>query len=678
MKPDEIKKALGGLLKEAKEKKALEEETRKAKNEEDRRAIFDSVGKDIGEIIGPYIEAMREQGQMTTDTFGKELKRIISESIKIDAPSVDTAGIESVIASAFANLNLPTPQVSVTVAKIEVPKIDMPESMKVFGGVSLPDVTRKSPLPVMLIDQAGKPLIFPSPSVGGGATGGRGDFYTIKDIQTSSGASLIDQSEGGALKVTGNFSITSSATSTIAQLYNSDGAIDGSNPLQIAGTLSTTPGATFYASDAVGSMNVVQVGGVTVPTTNNENNAGYLKVAHANDFVLSVNVVAGTSAAGTEYVDGGTSTGPQGGVLMLQDSSNSTFAARGGSGAADSRTIRVVQATDVGVSVSMSPTNAFGSDGLTVDVLRTGLGLYNGATFDRARNTAGEGNALRVQMANDAVASVYITGASGTTAAALVDSSGVAYSGSNPLPTTGSATLSAAVGEGDAASALRVVHAGNAVASINILQINGNTPATGLSDTNAGVLRTVLMADVVSSTNLATALDHTIDSISAKQVSGFTDSVFVTGFMDSTVVAQARTTNPTSVADGADVRPTADKLGRQLSRPVQVRELIATAYVALSNGTETTLLAAGGAGVFHDLIMVTATNNSTAATQLDIRAVTGGNILHTMYLPAQSGPVGFAPSVPWPQDATNNNWTIDMPDQTGTTVYVSGLFSKET
>ena len=39
----------------------------------------------------------------------------------------------------------------------------------------------------------------------------------------------------------------------------------------------------------------------------------------------------------------------------------------------------------------------------------------------------------------------------------------------------------------------------------------------------------------------------------------------------------ARTTNPTAVADGADVSASFDKVGRQLVWPFQVRDLIATA-----------------------------------------------------------------------------------------------------
>ena len=63
-----------------------------------------------------------------------------------------------------------------------------------------------------------------------------------------------------------------------------------------------------------------------------------------------------------------------------------------------------------------------------------------------------------------------------------------------------------------------------------------------------------------------------------------------------------------------------DDLGRQLTRPFQVRDLIATAYATLTNGTETTLLTAD-AGNYLDLIFVTGSNNSDAAVSVNLRAV---------------------------------------------------------
>ena len=159
------------------------------------------------------------------------------------------------------------------------------------------------------------------------------------------------------------------------------------------------------------------------------------------------------------------------------------------------------------------------------------------------------------------------------------------------------------------------------------------------------------------------------------QFSGSIDSVFVTGYADSIVVFQARTTNPTAVSDGADVRPKTDDLGRIITRPIQVRDLIQTAYATLANGTETTLLA-GAASTFHDLIYCMFANSSDAAVFVDIRAGTSNGVMATVHVPASSMS-GFSPKVPIPQDVLANTWTVDMPDITGTTVYVSALFSKE-
>jgi hypothetical protein len=125
------------------------------------------------------------------------------------------------------------------------------------------------------------------------------------------------------------------------------------------------------------------------------------------------------------------------------------------------------------------------------------------------------------------------------------------------------------------------------------------------------------------------------------------------------------------------VKPTFDDLGRQTFRPVQVRDLIVTAYVSLTNGTETTLLAAS-VGSFHDLIYILGANNSDAAVTVDIRPVTAGNVVMSIQIPA-NGTAGVATPVPYPQSAsdTGNNWTADMGDITGTTVYLSALFTRE-
>lgn len=230
---------------------------------------------------------------------------------------------------------------------------------------------------------------------------------------------------------------------------------------------------------------------------------------------------------------------------------------------------------------------------------------------------------------------------------------------------------------------------------------------SGLNETNAGVLRVVQMTDSVSSVNVVTFPAVVVSSITATTTTRLDSAdgaysaanpfpvTLISGALTSSVVVGdtlhdavdigaapvkvggvAVTTNPTAVSDGDRVNFRADDLGRQLIRNVQVRDLISTAYVTLTSGTETTLLAAGGAGVFLDCISVLCANQSTAAVNIDFRSVTGGNVEFTIEVPA-GGPGGITHPVPWPQGNANNNWTVDMPDITGTTVNIAGLFSKE-
>lgn len=216
---------------------------------------------------------------------------------------------------------------------------------------------------------------------------------------------------------------------------------------------------------------------------------------------------------------------------------------------------------------------------------------------------------------------------------------------------------------------------------------------------------------VISATDLDIRdLINASDSISAYQVSGANWSVYATGFgasvgasllngdgnaydardrnwtITETVVVSgaldtikasgiARQTNPTAVSDGDNQRISTDDLGRILTRPMQVRDLTLTAYASLTNGTETTLKAAI-AGSYLDLIYIMGANNSDAAVTVDIRAITAGNVMMTLQVPA-NGTAGIACPVPLPQDETGNNWTVDLPDITGTTVFLTALFSRE-
>lgn len=255
-------------------------------------------------------------------------------------------------------------------------------------------------------------------------------------------------------------------------------------------------------------------------------------------------------------------------------------------------------------------------------------------------------NAIEAKQVSGFVDSVYVTGAAASTYAELLNPDGRVKV---ELP-TGSSGLTDAE--------LRA-------AALEVMQVSGarwSTEATQSGTWNIGTV---------------TTLTGVTNAIESKQVSGFTDSVFITGQADSMMTYQARTTNPTAVSDGADVRPKADDLGRALITPVQVRDLRVTAYATLNTNSETTLLA-GASSTFHDLVWIKFANTSSGAVTIDIRETTGGTIIDTYEVPANATQ-GVASPIPIPQANVGGSWTVDYNDSdiSNTTVYVSGLFEKE-
>jgi hypothetical protein len=76
---------------------------------------------------------------------------------------------------------------------------------------------------------------------------------------------------------------------------------------------------------------------------------------------------------------------------------------------------------------------------------------------------------------------------------------------------------------------------------------------------------------------------------------------------------ETRTTNRTATADAQSSRPITDKLGRQIVKHGQVRELTAIATVACGAVATTQLIAAGAAGIFNDITFLMISVASVAA-----------------------------------------------------------------
>lgn len=547
------------------------------------KKLTDTYGAEISKQIGPLFEA---HSKTITDALGKAI-----QAPTVNIPETKFPDQQAPVVNVPAPIvNIPAPIVNVPAPVINIPENKYPEPLPFPTSFKLDGIDKMRPMPVMMVDDKGKPAQF---HFGGGATGGKSDFFTILGIQNTIGVVTINP-DGSP-----TYTSASGSSGGSTQSIDSSGLpYSQANPLPVVFGSSGTS-----ASMIVDSTGVAYSGSNPLPTTAS----------------VSITLPSGPG-------DGATAT-------------------------------RFIQAGD-----SVSSTNIL---------------QFNGNTPATGLNET-TGGVLRTVLMTDSVSSVNvvssvaltITSVTNTIATALVDSSGVQYSGSNPFIVDSNDAL----GQGDTATAIRIVHAGDSATSVNVVS---SAALTVTSITNS------VAASLVDSSNVQYSGSNPLP---ITLVSGALTSTVVVG--DSAartadnagnpvkVGGIARTTNPTAYADGDRSNLGTDKLGRTLTRPLQVRDLVKTAYATLSTGTETTLLA-GVAGAFLDPILITATNTSSAAVQVDLRAVTAGNIVMTWMIPATTGPIGLTLPVGWPQDATGNNWTVDMGDFTNTTLYFSALFTQE-
>lgn len=324
------------------------------------------------------------------------------------------------------------------------------------------------------------------------------------------------------------------------------------------------------------------------------NNIASVRDLTSSIAAIDVSIVDGSGGqltsfgGGTQYTEGDIDTSFTGTVMMHEGNDD------------DAKAISSTAPLPVAIGDGIAQANIVGEGYGSMDT-KLGLAVLG-------QDAANNGHLLKTDTDGQLIVSNIVS----STQAALIDSSGVQYSGSNPLPI-----------------------------------------------------------------DLATKIDPVNDSITTYAAGGSNASVFVTGSFDSMMTYKAMTTNPTSVADGADVRPKTDDIGRALSRPVQVRDLMATAYVTETEIEEVTLLS-GAASTYHDLVYVFGANESDAAISLDLRATKGGNVLMSISLPA-NGTAGVAPTVPVPASDVGASWTVKnkASDNSNTTYSVTGLFSKE-
>lgn len=580
--------------------------------EKQNKAFLSAIGPAIVESLSGAFKGLSEriEGVVRSSMSNVKVEPQITINPEVRVPDIFVPEIR------LPAINVPEAKVTVTVPDIKVPDIVMPEEMQVRGWLNIIGWDKgllTNPLPVQLRDSTGKPVtMFDNlTQIIGGGSSGKADYFTVKGIQNTVGVVTINP-DGSPVYSSSSAGAGSSAVS----LVNADGTYYNSdNPLPVSATVSA--GATFFASDAVLSVNVISPVGQgdaasavrVVIAGNSDASVSVISVSDIFSTTTTSTVVNPDNRVRVELPAGATGltdTELRAAHLDVDQVSGSAWSV-----AVNSGTITAV--TSITNSVAVVNLDRDGNPAAAWQVYPTATGLNET-----------NANVLRVVQMTDSLSSV------------------------NTVQWGGSA-VATGLNE-NTAGVVKTYQVTSAINSINLVTINGSTPATGLNETTAGVLRTVMMTDSITSVNV------------------------VSGALSSSAAVLTRQSNPTAVA--ADYVPIgADDLGRQITRPIQVRDLIKTAYVSVTNGTETTLLA-GVAGSFLDCIMLTGSNNSDAAVSVDIRNVTAGNIVHTLRIPANAT-AGWAPAVPWPQDATGNNWTVDGPDETGRTLTFSALFSQE-
>ena len=117
-----------------------------------------------------------------------------------------------------------------------------------------------------------------------------------------------------------------------------------------------------------------------------------------------------------------------------------------------------------------------------------------------------------------------------------------------------------------------------------------------------------------------------------------------------------------------------DLSGRMLVAQQAPRELVVDGTATITGTSETTLIAAGAAGIFHDLSQLTLSNSGDVDVTVSVRRATAGAVVFKVFVRAKGGAVMNFP-IPIPQAAAANNWTLQASGST-TSLEAFGLAFK--
>jgi len=218
----------------------------------------------------------------------------------------------------------------------------------------------------------------------------------------------------------------------------------------------------------------------------------------------------------------------------------------------------------------------------------------------------------------------------------------------------GTASVTVIAGQGSAAAPF-----GGSVTISGTPTVDTELPAAAVL-ADAAANPTAPAVDSRSSVFNGTTWDRLRGTPSGAQVQGPVAHDAVVAGNPLPLGAQARTTFLAAVASGDLVSLIADKLGRLLVSLGVPRELLTQNNITLTTTVETTLLAAGGAGVFRDVTAIICSNTSGTGVRVDFRDATAGTVRFSLQLAANGGGGIFVPVRPVKQTTAANNWTAQL------------------
>lgn len=465
------------------------------------------------------------------------------------------------------------------------------------GAWNIGNITGTVTLPTGAATSAKQPAL-------GTAGAASADVITIQGI---SGMTPVDdnlKTIAGTAPTVGN-GTTGAGTLRVTISSDSTGQVNVANTVTVTGTVTTSPPANA-------STNVAQIAGTATATGNGATNAGTQRVTLSNDSTGQVTV------ANTVTVSGTVTTSPPANASTNVAQVNGVTTAVG-NGTTSTGTQRVTLSSDSTGQVAIAG---------TVTVTGTVTANAGSGTFTNQQSNitadydTGGGTQTMTMFG-------FALPASGGAVAGGTATNPIRFdpTGTTPQPVTLSAQT-ITVTQGTAA--------------------NLNATVTGTVTIGAG---SAVMGHVIvdSGTITATAtVAGDVASGSANSGNPLQDG------------GRAATALPTAVADGQRVGLMLDKFGRIVTAANGDRNLITQNEVTLTASTsETTILTAGGSGVFLDVTFAKCSNSSSTASVISFRDATAGTVRFTIICPAQIGPCeGQGYNTPWKQTTANNNWTI--------------------